>query len=579
MKKRRRESAKGSEHGSSASSIFAGLDASTHATAYRTAQPYPHARLADVFQESHLLKVRQELQQLQSTFKETDLFKLYQTGDLANIDPTNPEHATSLPATIALRAALYSEPFRAFVRGVTGCAPLTSQQDCSCNVYKRGGHLLCHDDVIGTRCVSYILYLSRPGKQWHPQLGGALELYAVDIDSGAVDPAPVSSLSPEFGTMVMFGVLPGRSYHSVQEVGSKVPRLSVSGWFHAANPPEGYDQTASLAQLRGQLQNDAGGGGGGGVSGGGAPRAVRVRRAPKPQRSLTSTESSRLAVLVNPAYLEPATIKAVRAQLRSEGAALLASFLHPQLAAAIRKRANAFDANDGLAVGAIPEHAAGANRKGWRLVGPPQLRRYMRFRAPKKAAAKARRADGAAAADADAVDPANADAADAGAEAAAARMSLGMMLEEVRQLMHSAAFVQLLSAISGLAAATVASEVRRFRPGLDYTLAHVGTQCTAPTLDATLCFVAATSSQLALWDSGDVGGFECHVEASAEDTRGAAEVYRAADDTAGVTSIHAQPNALSLVLRKPEAMKFIKYVSAGAPGSRWDVAAEYATAV
>ena len=37
----------------------------------------------------------------------------------------------------------------------------------------------------------------------------------------------------------------------------------------------------------------------------------------------------------------------------------------------------------------------------------------------------------------------------------------------------------------------------------------------------------------------------------------------------------AASNALSLVAREPDAMKFIKYVSAAAPGSRWDVAAEY----
>jgi hypothetical protein len=121
--------------------------------------------------------------------------------------------------------------------------------------------------------------------------------------------------------------------------------------------------------------------------------------------------------------------------------------------------------------------------------------------------------------------------------------------------------------------------VRRFRPGLDYTLAHVSTACDAVSLDATLSFVASAPAALAQWDSGDVGGFECHVEASAEDAHGAAEVYRAADDTAGVTSIHAAPNALSLVVRQPETMKFIKYVSCAAPGSRWDVAAEYATAV
>ena len=153
---------------------------------------------------------------------------------------------------------------------------------------------------------------------------------------------------------------------------------------------------------------------------------------------------------------------------------------------------------------------------------------------------------------------------------------VGMRLEEVRGAMHSAAFVQLVAALTGHVPARCASAVRRFRPGLDYTLAHVGTQATEPTIDATLSFVAASSrEQAALWESGDVGGFECHVPASAEDAHGAAEVYRADESSAGVTSIHAQPNALSLVVRGTDSMKFVKFVSASAPGSRWDVAAEY----
>ena len=155
------------------------------------------------------------------------LSQVYQTGDLANVDPSNREHATALPATIELRAALYSERFRAFVRGVTKCAPLTSQQDMSCNIYRRGGHLLCHDDVIGTRCVSYILYLSRPGKSWRPQLGGALELYTLDAASGAVLPSPVDALAPEFGTLVMFTVQPGVSYHAKAHTVPSSPLPSV----------------------------------------------------------------------------------------------------------------------------------------------------------------------------------------------------------------------------------------------------------------------------------------------------------------------------------------------------------------
>ncbi len=32
------------------------------------------------------------------------------------------------------------------------CGDLSDKIDCSCNVYAKGGHLLCHDDVIGGPC-------------------------------------------------------------------------------------------------------------------------------------------------------------------------------------------------------------------------------------------------------------------------------------------------------------------------------------------------------------------------------------------------------------------------------------------
>ena len=132
------------------SAVFAAgaLDSPPELTAF----PYPHTSVGGLFDRSVLLSVRDELASLHRTFKETDLFKVFQTGDLANIDPTDLEHARSLPQMIRLRAALYSPAFRAWVSKVTGCAELTEQQDCSCNVYGHGGHLLCHDDVIGTRC-------------------------------------------------------------------------------------------------------------------------------------------------------------------------------------------------------------------------------------------------------------------------------------------------------------------------------------------------------------------------------------------------------------------------------------------
>ena len=44
-----------------------------------------------------------------------------------------------------------------------------------------GCHLLCHDDVIGTRRVSYIIYLTDPDDEWLKDDGGALELYPLDM--------------------------------------------------------------------------------------------------------------------------------------------------------------------------------------------------------------------------------------------------------------------------------------------------------------------------------------------------------------------------------------------------------------
>ena len=102
-------------------------------------------------------------------------------------------------------------------------------------------------------------------------------------------------------------------------------------------------------------------------------------------------------------------------------------------------------------------------------------------------------------------------------------------------------------------------------------------------LDATACFVpparaARARDAASLWDSGEVGGFECYVPR--EEEKSAAEVYRADDASEGVTSLHALSNALTIALRPAaDGMKFVKYVSAAAPSSRWDVAAEYATGV
>jgi Rps23 Pro-64 3,4-dihydroxylase Tpa1-like proline 4-hydroxylase len=195
-----------------------------------------------------------------------------QTGDLASLSYLSEQQLALLSNILKLRDALYSVQFRDFLRRVTGCGPLSGvKQDMSVNTYRKGCHLLNHDDVIGSRRVSYILYMPLPHhRPWKKEWGGALELYPVREADGAgagaaaedgvvLEPVPVPSKSipPAWNQFVFFEVQPGRSFHSVEEVvieddggggggggGGEdgLQRLSISGWFHAAQPgEEGYE--------------------------------------------------------------------------------------------------------------------------------------------------------------------------------------------------------------------------------------------------------------------------------------------------------------------------------------------------
>ena len=55
-------------------------------------------------------------------------------------------------------------------------------------------------------------------------------------------------------------------------------------------------------------------------------------------------------------------------------------------------------------------------------------------------------------------------------------------------------------------------------------------------------------------------------------------MYRQDADAEDLLSVTAARNTLSLVHRDAGLMRFVKYVSAAAPGSRWDIAAEFTVA-
>lgn len=242
--------------------------------------------------------------------------------------------------------------------------------------------------------------------------------------------------------------------------------------------------------------------------------------------------------------------------------ALLIERLTTSLLLQILAQLRAEDASDGLGGGRVPKHSAGVNA-AWRPVGPCHMCRYLEYRpaqgdavdsaAEPRAAAAAELgriaghsaggavcASGAAAAapapgtasasDAAAAAASGAPAATAsGAASASAADGVGARLAAVDALLRSAAFAKWLRRVTDLGVRALRRRVRRFRPGLDYTVATAGlSAAAAPRLEATLCFVDdAGEAAAAAWASDDVGGFQSYILGD-DEANTAAETYRCA---------------------------------------------------
>ena len=74
---------------------------------------------------------------IEATYKETDLFKMFQTGDLANMDALDKESAAKLPTVLRLRDALYAPEFRAFISEITGGWVQTYRVRRACRVARQ----------------------------------------------------------------------------------------------------------------------------------------------------------------------------------------------------------------------------------------------------------------------------------------------------------------------------------------------------------------------------------------------------------------------------------------------------------
>ncbi|CAN0141118.1 unnamed protein product, partial [Hapterophycus canaliculatus] len=245
-----------------------------------------------------------------------------------------------LPSLFAVRDGLYSLEFRRLVQSLTGSGPLSGEQiDLSANAFGHTGHLLCHDDVIGTRKVSYILYLVDEdwGSGEKPD-GGGLQLYPLETNGvpGVPAYAPSKTIPPRWNQMVLFAVQPGRSFHDVQEVYNEhKPRLAVSGWFHGAlesemgdwpghkfdpgsssnNGDDGNKVGAEAVSTLEQLKGAAGGGAG---SGGGDGDGSSLGD-PFTDDFVGTEDLQELAEWVNPEYLNPSMVDQCAAAFDENG--------------------------------------------------------------------------------------------------------------------------------------------------------------------------------------------------------------------------------------------------------------------
>ena len=119
----------------------------------------------------------------------------------------------------------------------------------------------------------------------------------------------------------------------------------------------------------------------------------------------------------------------------------------------------------------------------------------------------------------------------------------------------------LLTALTGLRPPRQ-GEIRRFRPGLDYTVAHHGILTVDPRLDATMCVVDDEGHFELELGFQRVGGPE-YIAADEEGEAGGAatdEVYNAAaeEDEDGLLSVSATFNTLSRAATRSDAVRQVR---------------------
>ncbi|KAH7369054.1 Oxoglutarate and iron-dependent oxygenase degradation C-term-domain-containing protein [Plectosphaerella cucumerina] len=594
-----------------------------YTTQYAESDPYKHAVIHQLVNDKLLRSVRDEIRDNVSfTPKETDIYKIHQSGDLANLDGLDDDALSKLPSLLSLRDAIYSETFRNYVSHITGCGPLSGRKtDMAINVYTPGCFLLCHDDVIGSRKVSYILYLVDPDIPWKPEWGGALRLFPVNEikgKDGKVAKTPSADFTkvipPAWNQLSFFAVQPGESFHDVEEVyhaetpeqlekeGGRI-RMAISGWFHIPQIGEdGYvkgaeeklAENSSLMQLQGNPeQYDTP-----------VTQLAKVEKTAAGLEALSESDLDFLVKYIAPTYLTPDALEQVTEHFEENSSITLPNILSNRFATRLRE----YIENEEKTPLPVNDSVTIEKTTAWRTAKPPHKHRYL-YQQP------------------------------SGPDQIRTSQEESPLTELLDTLLPSRQFRQWLQTATGCVIEGHDLTARRFRHGQDYTLAtgHDG----KPRLELNLGITPTSGwgdedgedddeedededeeSEEEVSGKGkgkakstakgkqtekapskpakkpeadedeekeveEVGGVEVYMAGDDDDddedadpeesqSKKDAAIYRSSGDDDNILFFQAPAwNKLTLVLRDSGALKFVKYVSRKAPGDRWDVSGNY----
>ena len=135
---------------------------------YAASGPYAHAVLSPLALDARLADVRGECaSELKATFKETDLFKVFQVPhDLSALEDSAPAVAARVPSLLALRDALYGPRMRELIERDRMPAALGRAHRLLGQRVREGRPPAVPRRRGSARLASYIVYLTDPARPW-----------------------------------------------------------------------------------------------------------------------------------------------------------------------------------------------------------------------------------------------------------------------------------------------------------------------------------------------------------------------------------------------------------------------------